>query len=92
MEDKMRKLNEIEIAIFNTLVKRGKVDEGVLNATLGSADKLLIDYKHIDNFTIAALMQEGQPGIVFGASKYNPKDKFDESIGDRVAFARALKQ
>jgi hypothetical protein len=86
----MRKLNSAELDILNTLKTRKKVTRTVFQ----KRKSLKVQYKIDGNATLAVV--EGVKFPLLGYAKLNPADKklgleFNEEIGKRLAFARALK-
>lgn len=86
----MRKLDETELKILDTLRKRKKVSKHLFQ----KKNELKVQYKTEGNTTLVVI--EGTRLPLLGYAKFNPTDAkagltFNEEIGKRIAFTRAFK-
>jgi hypothetical protein len=85
-----RELNEEEIEAFKVKVERDCKKLGIPSLVpYFDPDSYRISFMVNGNYTICILKADGQV-LSTGASRCNPRDRFDEKIGQALSYNRAL--
>lgn len=87
---KFRSLTDEEVSSAKTRIERDCKKLGIPSLVWAfNPDRFKICYQINENYTICLLQADGEV-LTTGASRCNPRDQFDEKIGQALSFNRAM--
>lgn len=87
---KFRKLTDEEVSSAKTRIERDCKKLGIPSLVWAfNPDRFKICYQINGNYTICMIQADGEV-LTTGASRCNPRDQFDEKIGQALSFNRAM--